>query len=63
MFTDPEAPASSEGSAEIGPPPFYHRSDCNICRQQDGLKTGPFSIGSFRRSRLPQESSASTFSR
>jgi diadenosine tetraphosphate (Ap4A) HIT family hydrolase len=25
---------------EIGPPPYYHRSDCNICRQQDGLKTG-----------------------
>ena len=40
MFTYPEAPASSEGSAEIGPPPYYHRSDCNICRQQDGLKTG-----------------------
>jgi diadenosine tetraphosphate (Ap4A) HIT family hydrolase len=40
MFTYPEAPASSEGSAQIGPPPYYHRSDCNICRQQDGLKTG-----------------------
>jgi diadenosine tetraphosphate (Ap4A) HIT family hydrolase len=40
MFTYPEAPASSEGSAAIGPPPYYHRSDCNICRQQDGLKTG-----------------------
>jgi diadenosine tetraphosphate (Ap4A) HIT family hydrolase len=39
MFTYPEAPAS-EGTAEIGPPPYYHRSDCNICRQQDGLKTG-----------------------
>jgi hypothetical protein len=38
MFRYPEAPASSEGSAEIGPPPYYHRSDCNICRQQDGLK-------------------------
>jgi diadenosine tetraphosphate (Ap4A) HIT family hydrolase len=21
-------------------PPYYHRSDCNICRKQDGLKTG-----------------------
>ena len=31
---------SSEGPAEIGPPPYYHRSDCNICRKQDGLKTG-----------------------
>jgi diadenosine tetraphosphate (Ap4A) HIT family hydrolase len=40
MFTFPEALASSEDSAEIGPPPFYHRPDCNICRQQDGLKTG-----------------------
>jgi diadenosine tetraphosphate (Ap4A) HIT family hydrolase len=40
MFTSPEAPASSEGSAEIGPPPYYHRSDCHICRKQDGLKTG-----------------------
>jgi diadenosine tetraphosphate (Ap4A) HIT family hydrolase len=40
MFTYPGAPASSEGSAEIGPPPYYHRSDCNICRKQDGLKTG-----------------------
>jgi diadenosine tetraphosphate (Ap4A) HIT family hydrolase len=25
---------------EIVPPPYYHRSDCNICRKQDGLKTG-----------------------
>ncbi len=25
---------------EIGPPPYYHRSDCNICRKLDGLKTG-----------------------
>jgi diadenosine tetraphosphate (Ap4A) HIT family hydrolase len=40
MFTLPEATTSSEGSAEIGPPPYYHRSDCNICRHQDGLKTG-----------------------
>jgi diadenosine tetraphosphate (Ap4A) HIT family hydrolase len=40
MSTNPEATTSSEGSAEIGPPPYYHRSDCNICRKQDGLKTG-----------------------
>jgi diadenosine tetraphosphate (Ap4A) HIT family hydrolase len=40
MSTYPEAPASSEGSVEIGPPPYYHRSDCNICRKQDGVKTG-----------------------
>jgi diadenosine tetraphosphate (Ap4A) HIT family hydrolase len=31
---------SSERPAEIGPPRYYHRSDCNICRKQDGLKTG-----------------------
>jgi hypothetical protein len=37
MSTNP-APESAE--VEIGPPPYHHRSDCNICRQQDGLKTG-----------------------
>src|SRR6202167_5887603 len=26
--------------AEIGTPPYCHRSDCNICRKQDDLKTG-----------------------
>jgi diadenosine tetraphosphate (Ap4A) HIT family hydrolase len=31
---------SSEHPVEIGPPPYYHQSDCNICRKQDGLKTG-----------------------
>jgi hypothetical protein len=31
---------SGDGSVEIGPPPYYHRSDCNICRKQDDLKTG-----------------------
>jgi diadenosine tetraphosphate (Ap4A) HIT family hydrolase len=40
MYTHREAPASREGSTEIGPPPYFHRSDCNICRHQDGLKTG-----------------------
>jgi diadenosine tetraphosphate (Ap4A) HIT family hydrolase len=40
MSTYPEATASGEGSAEIGPAPYYHRSDCNICRKQDGLTTG-----------------------
>ena len=37
MFTFPDAP---ETSAKIGAAPYYHRSDCNICRKQDGLKTG-----------------------
>ena len=40
MFTYPETATRSEGPGEIGPPPYYHRSDCNICWQQDGLKTG-----------------------
>jgi diadenosine tetraphosphate (Ap4A) HIT family hydrolase len=31
---------SSERPVEIGLAPYYHRSDCNICRKQDGLKTG-----------------------
>jgi diadenosine tetraphosphate (Ap4A) HIT family hydrolase len=40
MSADPEAPTSNKDSVEIGPPPYYHRSDCHICRRQDGLKTG-----------------------
>jgi diadenosine tetraphosphate (Ap4A) HIT family hydrolase len=36
----PDATGPSTPSAEIGGPPYYHRSDCNICRKQDGLKTG-----------------------
>ncbi|MGC2174291.1 MAG: hypothetical protein WA614_02375 [Acidimicrobiales bacterium] len=39
MSTKPESPASSEDSVVIGPGPYFHRSDCNICRKQDGLKT------------------------
>jgi hypothetical protein len=40
MSTSPEPPAGSKGSAEIGPAPYFHRSDCSICAKQDGLKTG-----------------------
>jgi hypothetical protein len=40
MSANPEVPSSSEGSTEVSPPPYYHRSDCNICRKQDGRKTG-----------------------
>jgi diadenosine tetraphosphate (Ap4A) HIT family hydrolase len=40
MSTSPETSRPGTDSAEIGPPPYYHRSDCNICRKQDGLKTG-----------------------
>jgi hypothetical protein len=40
MSTSAEDKPSRERPVEIGPPPYYHRSDCNICRKQDGLKTG-----------------------
>jgi diadenosine tetraphosphate (Ap4A) HIT family hydrolase len=40
MSTYAETSGPSTGSAEIGPPPYYHRSDCHICRKQDGLRTG-----------------------
>jgi diadenosine tetraphosphate (Ap4A) HIT family hydrolase len=30
----------STEQADVGPAPYYHRSDCNICRKQDNLKTG-----------------------
>jgi diadenosine tetraphosphate (Ap4A) HIT family hydrolase len=39
MPEHPETPASEEGQVDIGPPPYYHRWDCNICRKQDGLAT------------------------
>jgi diadenosine tetraphosphate (Ap4A) HIT family hydrolase len=40
MSVAAEGKSSSEGPVEIGPAPYYHRSDCNICRKQDNLKTG-----------------------
>jgi diadenosine tetraphosphate (Ap4A) HIT family hydrolase len=40
MYTYPEVPAGNDGGAGIGPAPYFHHSDCNICRQQDGDKTG-----------------------
>jgi hypothetical protein len=39
---------SGEGPAEVGPPPYYHRSDCHICRKQDGLKTGSALLDALR---------------
>ena len=39
MSVSSEKP-SSERPVQIGPAPYYHRSDCNICRKQDDLKTG-----------------------
>ena len=38
MSTDSEVTAGA--AAEVGPPPYFHRSDCHICRKQDGLSTG-----------------------
>src|ERR1700727_1794370 len=40
MSSHPEATPASDASVQIGPPPYFHRSDCHICRKQDGLKTG-----------------------
>ena len=40
MSASSEENRAGERQAEIGPPPYYHRSDCNICRKQDGLNTG-----------------------
>jgi diadenosine tetraphosphate (Ap4A) HIT family hydrolase len=39
MSTYPETSGPSTNCGEIGPGPYYHRADCNICRKQDGLKT------------------------
>ena len=35
-----ETPDTTDRNIEIGPPPYFHRSDCNICEKQDGVKTG-----------------------
>jgi diadenosine tetraphosphate (Ap4A) HIT family hydrolase len=40
MSVSSDEQRSSERPVEIGPPPYYHRSDCHICRKQDGLKAG-----------------------
>ena len=39
MSNSSEESRSSE-QVDVGPAPYYHRSDCNICRKQDDLKTG-----------------------
>jgi diadenosine tetraphosphate (Ap4A) HIT family hydrolase len=39
-MSTPGTSTSSGGSVAIGPPPYFHRSDCHICRHQDGRKTG-----------------------
>src|SRR5580700_7905904 len=48
MSVSSEEKPSSEHPVEIGPAPYYHRSDCNICRKQDGLKTGSVLLDSGR---------------
>src|SRR6202142_841047 len=40
MSVSAEEKPSSERPVEIGPAPYYHRSDCHICLKQDGVKTG-----------------------
>jgi diadenosine tetraphosphate (Ap4A) HIT family hydrolase len=37
MSTHPEKTRSRKGAVEIGPAPWYHRSDCHICQLQDGV--------------------------
>ena len=39
MSNSSEESRSTE-QVDVGPAPYYHRSDCNICRKQDNLKTG-----------------------
>jgi diadenosine tetraphosphate (Ap4A) HIT family hydrolase len=41
MSTETAASQPPDANAvEIGPAPYYHRSDCNMCKKQDGTKTG-----------------------
>jgi diadenosine tetraphosphate (Ap4A) HIT family hydrolase len=40
VSTSPESPTATQDAVQIGPAPYYHRSDCNICKKQDGVKTG-----------------------
>jgi hypothetical protein len=37
MFIYPEKTRSRQGPAPIGPPPWYHRSDCHICQLEEGV--------------------------
>jgi hypothetical protein len=41
MFVYSEKTQSHKGPAEIGPRPWHHRSDCFICRKQEGMETLP----------------------
>jgi diadenosine tetraphosphate (Ap4A) HIT family hydrolase len=48
MSASAEEKPAGERPVQIGPAPYYHRSDCNICRKQDGLKTGSVLLDSGR---------------
>jgi hypothetical protein len=41
MLVYPEKTQSHKGPAEIGLGPWHHRSDCFICRKQEGMETPP----------------------
>jgi diadenosine tetraphosphate (Ap4A) HIT family hydrolase len=41
VFITPDNAKSGRHSVETGPAPYYHRSDCFICRIQDGLEVQP----------------------
>ncbi len=38
MQVPAETPDKTGSNVEIGPPPYFHQSDCNICKKQDGVK-------------------------
>jgi diadenosine tetraphosphate (Ap4A) HIT family hydrolase len=42
MFVYPEKTHAHKETAEIGPRPWHHRSDCFICRKQEGMEIPPF---------------------
>ena len=33
-----ETPDKTNSNVEIGPAPYFHQPDCNICKKQDGVK-------------------------
>jgi hypothetical protein len=44
MFVYPGKTESYKEPAEIGPRPWHHRSDCFVCRKQEGIGSGSSSI-------------------
>src|ERR1700728_2004149 len=41
MFVYPEKAQSHKEPAEIGSRPWHHRSDCFVCRKQEGIEPPP----------------------